>query len=36
MTEAEFLAILGEEWDVGKGRVDWFNYEPGKVSKECV
>lgn len=32
----EFEAILGEEWKVNKGRVDWFNYKPGKSSKELV
>lgn len=36
MTEAEFLSILGEEWEVGQGRVDWFSYSEGKVSKEYV
>jgi regulator of nonsense transcripts 3 len=34
MTEAEFTSILGAEWAVGKGSVDWFSYAPGKVSSE--
>lgn len=36
MTEEEFWSILGEEWQVGKGRVDWASYSEGKVSKEYV
>jgi regulator of nonsense transcripts 3 len=34
LTEAEFTTILGEEWLVGKGKVDWMAYKPGKESKE--
>ena len=34
MTETEFTGILGPEWDVGQGKVDWFSYAEGKVSKE--
>ncbi|KAL6411268.1 Regulator of nonsense transcripts 3A [Ilyonectria robusta] len=34
MTQTEFVSILGSEWDVGKGRVDWFSYAPGKISNE--
>ncbi|KAL7950948.1 Smg-4/UPF3 family domain-containing protein [Trichoderma barbatum] len=34
MTEAECLSILGPEWAVGDGKVDWFSYAPGKVSNE--
>ncbi|KAK4140059.1 Smg-4/UPF3 family-domain-containing protein [Dichotomopilus funicola] len=33
MTEDEFVAILGDEWRVGRGKVDWFSYWPGKVSQ---
>lgn len=36
MTEDEFLSILGPEWEVGKGKVDWYSYSSGKISKECV
>lgn len=32
MTEAEFVDILGLDWEVDKGRVDWFSYCPGKVA----
>ena len=28
------MTILGEEWSVGKGLVDWFYYATGKVSSE--
>lgn len=36
MTEQEFVAILGDEWRVGRGKVDWFSYWPGKVSQQSV
>lgn len=36
MTEAEFISILGPEWELSKGKVDWFSYAAGKISKECV
>ncbi len=34
LTEAEFAKLLGEEWKLGLGKVDWFSYRPGKNSKE--
>ncbi|KAG9247142.1 putative regulator of nonsense transcripts 3A [Calycina marina] len=34
LTEDEFTKILGEEWKIGKGRVDWFKYKAGKDSKD--
>ncbi|OBT52856.1 hypothetical protein VE04_06987, partial [Pseudogymnoascus sp. 24MN13] len=34
LTEAEFMKIIGDEWKVGAGRVDWFSYKPGKVSTD--
>jgi regulator of nonsense transcripts 3 len=34
MTEEEFVAILGDEWKVGGGKVGWFSYWPGKVSQQ--
>ncbi len=34
LTEEEFLSVLGEEWKVGEGKVDWFQYKAGKDSKE--
>lgn len=36
LTEAEFCSSLGDEWKVGQGKVDWFQYKPGKDSKEYV
>lgn len=36
LTEAEFISILGSEWAVGNGKVDWFSYAPGKVCNEYV
>ncbi|OAR01349.1 hypothetical protein LLEC1_06744 [Akanthomyces lecanii] len=34
MTEAECVAILGEAWAVGKGKVDWFSFIAGKISTD--
>jgi regulator of nonsense transcripts 3 len=34
LTEEEFTKILGDEWKLGQGRVDWFVYKIGKDSKE--
>lgn len=36
LTEAEFTLALGDDWKLGKGRVDWFLYKAGKDSKEYV
>ncbi|KAK1776287.1 Smg-4/UPF3 family-domain-containing protein [Copromyces sp. CBS 386.78] len=32
LTEEEFFTILGDEWKMGHGKVDWFSYWPGKSS----
>jgi regulator of nonsense transcripts 3 len=34
LTQGEFETNLGDDWKVGSGQVDWFQYKPGKVSKE--
>ncbi|OJD27405.1 hypothetical protein ACJ73_01205 [Blastomyces percursus] len=34
LTPEEFEAVLGDEWKVGNGKVDWFHYREGKVSKD--
>ncbi|CAG8950172.1 hypothetical protein HYFRA_00008409 [Hymenoscyphus fraxineus] len=34
LTEAEFLSVLGDEWKLAKGRVDYFLYKNGKDSKD--
>ncbi|RDL40967.1 putative Regulator of nonsense transcripts 3A [Venustampulla echinocandica] len=34
LTESEFLTVLGDEWKVGQGKVDWFLYKGGKDSKD--
>jgi regulator of nonsense transcripts 3 len=34
LTEAEFTSVLGDDWILGQGKVDWFMYKPGKDSKE--
>ncbi|KAF2401485.1 hypothetical protein EJ06DRAFT_521268 [Trichodelitschia bisporula] len=36
LTQAELEGILGEEWKVGEGKVDWFEFKPGKVSKDLA
>lgn len=36
LTQGEFEATLGEEWKLGGGKVDWFVYRAGRVSKEYV
>ena len=34
LTQAEFEIALGDDWKVGAGKVDWYLYKEGKVSKE--
>ncbi|EEU43958.1 uncharacterized protein NECHADRAFT_89796 [Fusarium vanettenii 77-13-4] len=34
MTQDEFVTILGNAWELGKGRVDWFSFAPGKISTD--
>lgn len=34
LTETEFTRLLGDDWKLGQGRVDWFSYKLGKDSKE--
>ncbi|KAJ9201559.1 hypothetical protein DTO164E3_3452 [Paecilomyces variotii] len=34
LTQVEFQSALGEEWKLGAGKVDWFQYKEGKVSKD--
>ncbi|KAI0884923.1 Smg-4/UPF3 family-domain-containing protein [Annulohypoxylon maeteangense] len=34
ITEAEFWAILGDEWKSGKGKVDWTKFQDGQVSQD--
>ncbi|KAI6781374.1 Regulator of nonsense transcripts-like protein [Emericellopsis cladophorae] len=34
MTEEEFVTILGSEWEVDKGKVDWFDFVAGGISKD--
>jgi regulator of nonsense transcripts 3 len=36
LTEEEFQGVLGDDWKVGGGKVDWFVYKAGKISKEYV
>ncbi|KAK4175880.1 putative regulator of nonsense transcripts [Triangularia setosa] len=33
MTEEEYHNILGDEWKLGNGKVDWFSWCSGKVSQ---
>ena len=34
LTQTEFDAALGDEWEVHGGKVDWVIYKPGRISKE--
>ncbi|KAL9575633.1 hypothetical protein ACKAV7_000431 [Fusarium commune] len=34
MTQAEFVSILGNEWELGKGKVDWLSFAGGKISTD--
>jgi regulator of nonsense transcripts 3 len=34
MTYSEFSSILGSEWELGKGKVDWLSFAQGKISTE--
>ncbi|KAF4448293.1 hypothetical protein F53441_8268 [Fusarium austroafricanum] len=34
MTQTEFASILGSEWELGKGRVDWSSFAEGKISTD--
>jgi regulator of nonsense transcripts 3 len=34
LTEAEFISVLGHDWKLGQGKVDYYVYKPGKDSKE--
>jgi Smg-4/UPF3 family len=36
LAENEFWNALGEEWHLGKGKIDWAVYKDGKISKEYV
>ena len=34
LLESEFWTALGEEWQLGKGKIEWAAFKDGKVSKE--
>ncbi|KAG5974562.1 hypothetical protein E4U58_002835 [Claviceps cyperi] len=34
MTEQELVTILGPDWEVNRGKVDWSSYVPGRVSTD--
>ena len=36
LTEAEFWTALGDEWQLGNGKVEWAAYKGGNVSRESV
>ncbi|KAI9807032.1 MAG: hypothetical protein M1825_005749 [Sarcosagium campestre] len=36
LTLPELELALGDEWKLGAGRVDWFQYRPGKESKDAA
>ncbi|KAI1260739.1 Smg-4/UPF3 family-domain-containing protein [Xylariaceae sp. FL1019] len=35
MTEEEFWKIIGDEWKVGNGKVDWAHYDNGDIAYEA-
>ncbi|EEA21506.1 hypothetical protein TMatcc_009077 [Talaromyces marneffei ATCC 18224] len=34
LTRAEFETGLGDDWKIGRGKIDWFQFKPGKISKD--
>lgn len=36
LTLEEFWDYLGDQWKVGGGLVDWFDFKKGKISQEYV
>ncbi|KAF2145518.1 uncharacterized protein K452DRAFT_324482 [Aplosporella prunicola CBS 121167] len=36
LTQVEFETALGDDWKLGGGKVDWFVYKAGKVSKDLA
>jgi hypothetical protein len=34
LTKAEFENAVGDDWKAGAGKVDWFSYKKGKITKE--
>ncbi|KIV87206.1 hypothetical protein PV11_02768 [Exophiala sideris] len=34
LTETEFWTVLGDDWKIGGGRVDWAAFKDGKISKD--
>lgn len=36
LTKTEFETMLGDEWKLGAGKVDWMIFKKGKVSQEYV
>lgn len=34
LTQNEFTTLLGDQWKLEQGKVDWFLYKAGKDSKE--
>ncbi|KAF2018930.1 hypothetical protein BU24DRAFT_488988 [Aaosphaeria arxii CBS 175.79] len=36
LTKAELDQILGDEWKVGGGKIDWLSFREGKISKDLA
>ncbi|KAF2855955.1 hypothetical protein T440DRAFT_550365 [Plenodomus tracheiphilus IPT5] len=36
LTKAEFEGLLGAEWKVGAGKLDWVSYRKGKISTDAA
>ncbi|KAJ4372858.1 hypothetical protein N0V83_003149 [Neocucurbitaria cava] len=36
LTKAEFESILGDEWKLGAGKIDWLHYRKGNISTDAA
>ncbi|KAF1840679.1 uncharacterized protein K460DRAFT_321019 [Cucurbitaria berberidis CBS 394.84] len=36
LTKAEFESLLGAEWKLGAGKIDWMNYKKGNISTDAA
>jgi regulator of nonsense transcripts 3 len=36
LTKAEFENAVGDDWKAGAGKVDWFSYKKGKITKDAA
>ncbi|KAF5852307.1 hypothetical protein GGP41_007742 [Bipolaris sorokiniana] len=36
LTKQEFVNVLGDDWKLGAGRIDWLSYRKGKISTDAA